>query len=240
MADINLYGPIGAGGLSGDDGISASAFASQVAEIDDGDALTVYLNSPGGSVFDGLTMYQSLVDRPGENHIVIRGVAASIASVIAMSGDLITMAQSSRLMIHNPLGPSAMAFGTAEDLREAAEDTLQTAQLLDEVRDTLVDVYAARTGQGRKQLLDWMSAETWMNAADAKKHGFADKVTPNKAVTATSYPQPLAVAIADTEELQRVVELARTLTMRAGPQIGAREAGHGRLRMAKARLRLTQ
>jgi len=235
MADINLYGPIGAS-MFGDEGISASQFSSLVAAVDAEDPLTVYLNSPGGSVFDGLTIYQSLVDRPGENHIVIRGVAASIASVIAMAGDLVSMGQSSRIMIHNPLGPSAMAFGTSDDLREAAEDTLKTAQLLDEVRDTLVDVYASRTGQDRKQLMQWMESETWMNAADAKKNGFADTVTPNKAMAATSYPQPLAVAITTTEELHRVAEMARKLTMRSGPAVGARDRGQGRLRLAKAKL----
>jgi ATP-dependent Clp endopeptidase proteolytic subunit ClpP len=236
MADLNLYGEIG--GFT-DESISAARWAEMTSTIDPEDELTVYINSPGGSVFDGLTIYQSLVNRPGENHIVIQGVAASIASVIAMAGDSITMGQASRYMIHNPMGPSAIAFGTADDLRDAAEDTLKTAELLDSVRDTIADVYAARTQQPKKQLLSWMQDETWMTAADAKKSGFADKVLPNKTVQASSFTQPVAVAIEDRDELQRVAELAQSLSLRSGPQVSAQEKRQGRLRLARAKMCLT-
>ena len=236
MADINLYGEIG--GFS-EESISASRWAEMVADVDPEESLTVYINSPGGSVFDGLTIYQSMASRPGENHIVIQGVAASIASVIAMAGDTITMGQASRYMIHNPMGPSAIAFGTADDLRGAAEDTLRTAELLDSVRDTLADVYAARTGQTRKQLLNWMAEETWLTAAAAKKHGFADKVTPNKTVAASTFAQPVAVAIKDKDDLQEVAALAQSLTLRQSPAAKSTESNQSRLRLAKAKLLLT-
>jgi ATP-dependent protease ClpP protease subunit len=77
-----------------------------------------------------------------------------------MEGDTITMGQSSRFMIHNPMGPSATAFGSADDLREAADDTLKTAKLLDSVRDTRVDIYAARTRTARNDIDAKMESET--------------------------------------------------------------------------------
>jgi len=234
MAEVNIYGPIG---YDGEDGVTSQRWADMVKDVAGDEPLTINVNSPGGSVFDGLTIYQTLVNRPGENHIVIQGVAASIASVIAMAGDTITMGQASRLMIHNPMGPSALAFGTAEDLRDAAADTLQTADLLDSIRDTLVDVYSARTGQDRKQLLDWMAGEKWLTAADAKKHGFADKVTPNKTVTARTFGEFYAKAIEDRDELAELAALAKTITVRTGPELpkSSREA----LRLAKAKMLLT-
>ena len=237
MAEINLYGPIGQ--ARDDDGITAAGFRDMLAAVDPDDSLSVFINSPGGGIFDGLTIYQDLVNRPGENHIEIRGVAASIASVIAMAGDTITVGQSSRVMIHNPMGPSAIAFGPAGDLREAAEDTLQTAELLDEIRDTLADVYAARTGTARQQILDWMSAEKWLTAADAIQHGFADKVTPNKSLAASVYPQPIAVAIDKQTELEEVARVARSLTLRTPAGSEAKTKAAGALRLAQAKLMLT-
>jgi len=230
MAELNIYGEIG--GFT-DDAISATEFSGMTADIDPKDDLTVYLNSPGGSVFDGLTIYQSLVARPGKNRIIVQGVAASIASVVAMAGDVITMSQSSRIMIHNPMGPSAMAFGSSDDLRDAAEDTLKTAELLDSIRDTLVDIYASRTGSAREQLKNWMSDETWMTAAEAKKNGFADKVSKNKRLAANAIAQPISYAV-ERDDLEDLARLAASVSLRVEQGSGSR----GALELAKAKLRL--
>ena len=234
MADVNLYGEIG--GVS-EDSISAAGFAEMTAAIDSDEPLTIYLNSGGGSVFDGLTIYQSLVAREGPNHIVVQGVAASIASVIAMAGDTIAMSQSSRFMIHNPMGPSALAFGTADDLREAADDTLKTAELLDSVAGTLVDIYASRTGSSRSQLREWMEDEKWLTAAEAKKFGFADTVRANKKLAANTFARPVCFAM-ERDELDQVAKLARSVQMRL--QRSADPASRESLELSKARLFLTE
>jgi len=157
-------------------------------------------------------MYQSLLNREGRVNVVIHGVAASIASIVAMAGDSITMGQASRIMIHNPLGPSAMAFGTADDLREAAEDTIKTANLLDSIKDTLLDIYEVRSGTDRQDIAEWMESETWLNAAASQKAGFADYVTPNKSIDASVMATPRAYAVANMDELDALTALAKRIS----------------------------
>ncbi len=229
MAEINLHGQIG--GMVEGEGVTAASFAQSIKDVDSDEPLTIFVNSPGGSVFDGLTIYQSLVSRAGENHFVIQGVAASIASVIPMAGDTITMAQSSRFMIHDPMGPSAMAFGTSGDLRDAAEDTLKTARLLDSIKETLVDVYASRTGGDRSVIAKQMQDETWLTAGDAVEAGFADKVLPNKSIAAAAILNPVAHRAKDIGELAAIGELCRTLKLR-----NRRLPSAPKLRLAKAKL----
>jgi ATP-dependent Clp protease, protease subunit len=211
MADLNIYGPIG--GYE-EDSISVKSFTDMMTGVENDEDLDVFINSPGGSVWEGLGIYDRLVNHAGQVNIVIQGVAASIASIIAMAGDKITMAQSSRFMIHNPMGPSAIAFGTAEDLRDAAEDTIKTANLLDSIRDSLAGVYASRSGQSQKKILDWMGEETYFTAADAVKNGFADKVRANKKLAAFTHDQPVAEAIKDLESLTKLEEAASRLKIR--------------------------
>lgn len=229
MAELNLYGPVGY--VDGDEGITAASFARLLRDVKPDEPLTVFVNSPGGRVFDGLTIYQSLVTRPGENHFVIQGVAASIASIIPMAGDTITMHQSSRFMIHNPMGPSAIAFGTSDDLREAADDTLKTAELLDSVRDTLVDIYAARTRLSRSDIIQRMEKETWLTAREAYDAGFADRIQPNKSIAASAIQKPVAQALRDAVELQRTVEICRSIQLRQRKRPSAEK-----LQLARARL----
>jgi ATP-dependent Clp protease, protease subunit len=231
MADLNIYGPIG--GFD-EDSISAKSFTDMMSGVESDDNLDVYINSPGGSVWDGLAIYDKLVNHAGSVNVVIQGVAASIASIIAMAGDKITMAQSARFMIHNPMGPSAIAFGTSEDLRDAAEDTIKTAELLDSIRDSLAGVYASRSGQSQKKVLDWMSDETYFTASDAVKNGFADKVRKNKQLAAASYSQPLAEAVADVKSLQSLADFAGALKIRNQKVSVPRSVGA--LNLAKCKL----
>ena len=237
MTEINIHGPITGQTFDGESGFSASLFGEQIKDLDPDDDLTLNINSPGGSVFEGLTIYQMATARAGKTHVVIQGVAASIASVIAMAGDTITMGQASRFMIHNPMGPSALAFGHSKDLREAAAETLKTAELLDSIRDTVVDLYAARTGQSPADLTKWMDAERWITAKEAPGIGFADSVIPNKTVTACtdwdlSAYQPEALAL---DELEQLAELCRTFR----PEQPAGPTGSlTKLALAKARLKL--
>lgn len=227
MEELHLYGPIG--NVSDSEGITAESFSQTLSEIDPEEPLDLFISSPGGVVRDGLTMYSELVRRPGPVNVHVQGVVGSIASVIAMAGDTITIAESARYMIHNPMGPSAIAFGEADTLRQAAEETLKVADVLDGMRDATADVYAARTGTDREQILEWMAAETWFNSEESMRHGFADKIASNKRM----------VALAGSDEIVQEVDLSVSAGMitaaeqalqwreeynRGGTQVGARRA----------------
>ena len=161
---LYLYGPIGPYDDWGD--ISAKSVASALAQMPSNATLTVYVNSVGGSVFEGVAIYQQLRRFKGKKIVQVDSLAASIASIIAMAGDEIHMAYNAQVMIHDPEGGS---YGRESDLRKYAD-------LLKSTKETLVDTYVARTKQSRSTISSWMADETWFRAQDALKHGFADKI----------------------------------------------------------------
>lgn len=164
-AEVFIYGDIG--GWWG--GVSAEEFAKEIAALDV-KTLNVRLNSPGGLVFDGVAIYNTLAQHDANVIINVEGIAASIASVIAMAGDEIRIAEGSRFMIHNPW---TFAMGDEEAL-------IAEAAVLKGLKSDLIDIYTARTEQKRDDLSDWMTAETWLSARDAVDKGFADTMTPAK------------------------------------------------------------
>jgi ATP-dependent Clp protease, protease subunit len=163
-AEILLYEDIGEGWFGG---ISAKQFAQDLNAMGDIDSIDLRINSSGGSVFDGLAIYNILLKHKAVVNVYIDGVALSIASVIAMAGNTINMADNALFMIHNPWG---QAIGTAKDLREKAD-------LMDTVKESLVLTYAKKTNMAVNAIAQMMEDETWMNAQDAKKNGFIDNVT---------------------------------------------------------------
>jgi len=174
-AEITIYGDIGTSWWN--ESISAKQFSDDLKSLgDDLEHITVRLNSAGGSVFEGLTIRSILKNHQANVTVHIDGYAASIASIIAMAGDKIVMAKGSMMMIHNPM--SSMWGGEAKDFREAAD-------LLDKIRDSLVSVYADRTGISTDELITMLDEETWMSAEEAVEHGFADEVEEGNAVTAS-------------------------------------------------------
>lgn len=162
-AEILIYDPIGQDFFG--DGVVAKGFIEDLDALGDVQSITVRINSPGGVVWDGFAIYNALKDHPAEVHVRVDGLAASIASVIAMSGDTVTMGEGAMLMVHNPW---SLAMGDANDLRGAAD-------MLDKVKEGLVHAYAWRTGLDRGTVADLMEAETWFTAAEAVAHGFADE-----------------------------------------------------------------
>lgn len=166
-------------------GIGAQAIASALKEIGQVDELDVFINSPGGSVFEGIAIFNQLKRLKAKKTFYIDALAASIASVIVMAGDEIVIAENAQEMIHDPWGVS---FGTAEDMRKYAD-------LLDQSKETIVSTYASRTKQTRANILAWMAEETWMTAQEAVKRGFADRVA--------SFTSPEAKAPADSQILAR-------------------------------------
>lgn len=175
-AEIYLYGIIGAGGWF-DDGsaISANSFIKDLKALGPVKNIDVRINSEGGDVFDGKAIYFALQRNPAKVTVHVDGLAASAASFIAMAGDKIEMAEGAFMMIHNAW---SMAMGNASDMRKSAD-------LLDAVDGTLVDVYAARTGCPAADVKQMMADETWMNGKEALAKGFADYVVPSKAVAAS-------------------------------------------------------
>lgn len=129
--------------------------------------LTVVINSPGGDVFAGLAIYNALVNHNGNVTVRVDGLAASIASVIAMAGDKIVMSPGSMIMIHRP---SVYAAGTVDDM-EKAKDVLM------KIEEGITPIYAKRTGLSDEKIAELLEAETWMLADKAVELGFADEVS---------------------------------------------------------------
>ena len=146
------------------DDVTPKQFRAELAAIK-GD-LTVYINSGGGDCFAASEIYTALKEHDGKITVKIDGVAASAASVIAMSGDEVLMSPTSLMMIHNP---SSLIFGEVEDLEQGID-------MLNEVKESIINAYELRTGLSRTKLSQMMSAETWMNAQKAVELGFADKM----------------------------------------------------------------
>lgn len=170
-AEILIYEDVGAGWFGG---VSAKQFADDLKELGDVTQIDVRINSYGGDVFDGLAMYNQLVQHKARITTHVDGVAASIASVIAMAGDEIHIAESGWLMIHDAWG---MAIGNAADLRRQAD-------LMDSVSEQLAGVYVARSGQPAEQVRAWMAEETWFNAGEAIDNKFATAMSENLRVAA--------------------------------------------------------
>ena len=174
-AEVLIYEDVGAGWFGG---VSAKQFADDLKALGNVESIDVRINSYGGDVFDGLAIYNQLVQHKAKVTTHIDGVAASIASVIAMAGDEILIAESGWLMIHDAWG---MAVGNAAELRRQAD-------LMDSVSEQLGKVYAARTGQPVETLRAWMAEETWLNAADAIDRKFATAQSDNLRMAAYGAP----------------------------------------------------
>lgn len=129
--------------------------------------ITVWINSPGGDCIAAAQIYNMLTNYNGKVTVKIDGIAASAASVIAMAGDTVLMSPVSTVMIHNP---ATIAFGDHTDMQKAID-------MLNEVKESIINAYVIKTGLSRSKLSHLMDAETWMNANKAIELGFADGLT---------------------------------------------------------------
>lgn len=132
--------------------------------------ITIWLNSPGGDCIAASQIYSMLMDYAGEVTIKIDGIAASAASVIAMAGTKVLMAPTALMMIHNPM---TLAWGDKSEMTKAIE-------MLDEVKESIVNAYEIKTGMSRAKISHLMDSETWMNANKAIELGFADDILEDK------------------------------------------------------------
>ena len=146
-----------------DDKITPKQFKSELMSSS-GD-ITLWINSPGGDVFAASQIYNMLMDYKGNVTVKIDGLAASAASVIAMSGSKILMSPVSQIMVHNPM---TIAIGNAEEMSKAIN-------MLSEIKESIINAYELKTNLPRDEISKMMDSETWMNARKAEISSFAHK-----------------------------------------------------------------
>ena len=151
-----------------DDDVTPKLFKDEL--LSGNGPITIWLNSPGGDCIAASQIYSMLMDYAGEVTIKIDGIAASAASVIAMAGTKVLMAPTALMMIHNPM---TMAWGDKSEMTKAIE-------MLDEVKESIVNAYEIKTGMSRAKISHLMDSETWMNANKAIELGFADDILEDK------------------------------------------------------------
>lgn len=213
--ELYIYQDIGDGWFGG---ITAQSFADAVKELGPVDTLDIYVNSPGGSVFDGVAIYNQLKRMKAKKTVHIDGIAASIASIICMAGDVIKCAPNAMMMIHDPWG---MCVGTADDMRA-------NASTLDQIRDTLLDTYVSRTKGDKATISKMMADETWLKAEDAKAQGFVDEIEEETMEPADmafallakfkNTPAPLADKARGTNALIARMAMSKNLRRASPPQ----------------------
>ena len=160
---LRLEGPIDEESFWGDE-ITPQMFRD---ELNAGEGnVTVWINSPGGNVFAASEIYTMLRDYKGKITVKIDAIAASAASVVAMAGDTVQMSPVAMLMIHDP---STVAMGNTKDMEKAIE-------VLNEVKESIINAYADKSGLTHARIANLMSNETWMNAKKAVELGFADEI----------------------------------------------------------------
>ena len=172
---LELYGTIAEESWFDDD-ITPAQFRAEL--FAGSGPVTVWINSPGGDCIAASQIYTMLMDYKDDVTVKIDGIAASAASVIAMAGTKVLMAPTALMMIHNP---ATIAMGDHEDMQKAIE-------MLDEVKESIINAYEIKTSLSRAKLSHLMDAETWMNANKAVELGFADGILEDEKTSGFAVP----------------------------------------------------
>lgn len=166
-AEIVLYGYIGDNPWD-DSAVSAKQFSDELKKLPENTKnIILRINSGGGSVFDGVTIYERLKAHKAKKTVYIDGIAASIASVIALAGDEIIIGEGGMFMIHRPMSGS---FGNNSEHE-------RTIAILDKIEEQMISIYARKTGISRSEISKMLSDETWMTASEALDMGFVTSLT---------------------------------------------------------------
>lgn len=235
VAEVYIYGDIGENWLG--EGVDALTLAREIAALQV-DYITARINSYGGSVADGLAIYNALRRHPAAVTTAIDGVAVSIASLIAMAGDTVQMAENARLMIHAPWG---VMVGNARDAEEYAS-------VLDGYARSMAASYAAKSGQpiAAMEALLTDGQDHWYSAAEAKAAGFVDEITGALAIAAALPDRfrPAARAahtkeptMADKPTTENVVDLEAVRAAARAEALAAEQARAAEIRTLFARHR---
>jgi len=174
VGELMLYGDISSTSWWGDE-VTPKQFKQELDDLGDIDVLNVYINSYGGDVFAGQTIHSMLKRYNATVNVYVDGLAASIASVIAMAGETVYMPQNAMMMIHNPW---TFAMGNAEEFRKIADD-------LDKISESILAAYREKADLEDEEIKELMDAETWMTAEEAVEYGFADEIEEEKQVAAS-------------------------------------------------------
>ena len=192
MSELVIYGDIGESMWG--DSVTASGVKAELDDME-GD-ISVRINSPGGSVFDGFAIYNLLKAHDGKVTVYVDGLAASAASVIAMAGDEIVMGDTAMLMIHDPW---TMSVGDSAEMRK-------TADTLDKIKDSIVTAYAGKaTDLDTDQIASMMAEETWINASEAISMGFASATNASD-VQISNLSRPWINKVPEPEQITENVE----------------------------------
>lgn len=191
-AEVYLYDMIGYDPWDGS-GISALDFVNDLRGISS-PIIDLHINSKGGEVWDGIAIYECLKQHPARVEVNIDALAASAASYIAMSGDVVRMARNARMMIHEASIGGALGAGNAADMREFAVQIEKLAERLEDASSNIADIYAQRAGGSAEDWRAKMVAETWFSPNEARALGLIDEIvgetpeaqtTPVESTTAT-------------------------------------------------------
>jgi len=173
--ELMLYGEISSSTWFGDE-VTPKQFKEDLDALGDIKNLNIYINSGGGDVFAGQAIYSMLKRHKANKTVYVDGLAASIASVIAMAGDKVIMPKNAMMMIHHV---ASGAWGSASYLREVAD-------MIDKAEESIYPVYEDRTGLPHDDILAMIDAETWFTAEEAVKKGFADEIEKEKLLAAST------------------------------------------------------
>ena len=171
--ELTLCGEISNETWWGDE-VTPKQFKEDLDALGDIDTLNVFINSPGGDVFAGQAIHSMLKRHKATVNVCVDGLAASIASLIAMAGDKVIMPKNAMMMIHSPW---TIAVGNAQEFRKIADD-------MDKIRDSMVVTYESRSALTKDEILEMLDAETWLSADDCLEYGFADEIEETKQVAA--------------------------------------------------------
>ncbi len=192
-ARIDIYGEVVPDDWRASDvDTSAVSFRNAIKDLGEVDTLNVHINSPGGSVYDGVAIFNMLRQHKASVTVHIDGLAASIASVIAMSGDKVVMPSNSMMMIHNAM---SVSIGNANEMRKMADD-------LEKINESVINSYIAKNPElDREYLKALMDDETWLTASEAYELGLVDVID-----------EPVAaVASIDKEQVNRFKNVPKML-----------------------------
>jgi ATP-dependent Clp protease, protease subunit len=212
-AEIVIYDEIGAFG------IPAKAFLDELRALGAVAELTLRINSPGGSVFDGVAIYNGLKRHDARVTVWIDGIAASIASMIAMAGDKVVMPENAMLVLHDPSG---LVAGTALDMRAMAD-------ALDRMKAGMVAAYRDKSGRDEVEIEALMAAETWLSAQEAVALGLADRIEPPVRMAAhfdlsrfrNPPPQLAAILTSSTPQEDEMSDPHKTKPPKPNPDLSA-------------------